>query len=57
MYPFEIGNQVAAVAGGDVWLPFQLDVLTFTDGALTHVSAFLDPAELFALAGLPTELR
>lgn len=43
-------------AGDDVWLPFQLDVLTFTDGALTHVSAFLDPAELFALAGLPAAL-
>lgn len=42
--------------GSDVWLPFQLDVLTFTDGALTHVSAFLDPAELFALAGLPASL-
>ncbi|WP_019200658.1 sigma-70 family RNA polymerase sigma factor [Tsukamurella sp. 1534] len=41
---------------GDIWLPFQLDVLTFTDGALTHVSAFLDPAALFALAGLPPTL-
>ncbi len=41
---------------GDVWLPFQLDVLTFTGGALTHVSAFLEPAHLFALAGLPASL-
>lgn len=37
---------------GDVWRPFQLDVLAISDGAITHVGAFFEPA-LFRLAGLP----
>ncbi|WP_440713381.1 sigma-70 family RNA polymerase sigma factor [Gordonia sp. FQ] len=40
---------------GDEWRPFQLDVLTISGGAVTHVGAFFEPA-LFALAGLPDRL-
>jgi RNA polymerase sigma-70 factor (ECF subfamily) len=35
--------------------PFHLQVLTITDGAVSHVGAFFDPA-LFERFGLPPEL-
>ncbi|WP_026917484.1 RNA polymerase subunit sigma-70 [Gordonia shandongensis] len=37
---------------GDVWRPFQFDVLTIVDGRIDHVGAFFEP-ELFRMAGLP----
>ena len=35
--------------------PYHLQVLTLTDGAVSHVGAFFDPA-LFEIFGLPAEL-
>ncbi|GED99964.1 RNA polymerase sigma factor [Gordonia spumicola] len=58
MVPTTCNGQPAAgmyMRDGDVWLPFQLDVLTFVDGELVHVGAFFE-TELFAMAGLPERL-
>ncbi|GAA4682860.1 sigma-70 family RNA polymerase sigma factor [Gordonia humi] len=41
---------------GDVWRPFQLDVLTIVDERVSHVRAFFDD-DLFPLAGLPDILH
>ncbi len=41
---------------GQVWRPFQLDVLVLREGRVRHVSAFFEK-DLFRLAGLPGELR
>lgn len=41
---------------GDVWRPFQLDVLTLEGGEVAHVAAFFLP-DAFRLAGLPAEVR
>lgn len=45
----------AGADGADIWLPFQLDVLSIVAGKVAHVGAFFDPG-LFALAGLPEVL-
>ena len=39
-----------------LWRPFQMDVLTIADGAITHVAAFFEP-DAFRLAGLPDVLH
>ncbi|WP_265738990.1 sigma-70 family RNA polymerase sigma factor [Gordonia zhenghanii] len=40
---------------GEVWRPFQLDVISIADGAVAHVAAFFGE-DLFRLAGLPAVL-
>ena len=41
--------------GREAWEPFQLQVLTVTDGRISHVAAFFDTT-LFGIFGLPARL-
>ncbi|WP_341258699.1 MULTISPECIES: sigma-70 family RNA polymerase sigma factor [Gordonia] len=58
MVPTTCNGQPAAgmyMRDGEVWTPFQMDVVTFVDGEIVHVGAFFERS-LFDLAGLPSVL-
>jgi RNA polymerase sigma-70 factor (ECF subfamily) len=58
MIPVRSNGQLAAamyMREGDKHVPFQLHVVDFTEGGVSHVVAFLDTS-LFEKFGLPASL-